>query len=394
MKAIDKIIKARVSLIINRPFYGTIALKLKPVEDKSIETGWTDGTHLGFNPKWIESLSIEKVKGFICHECKHIAYLHHLRREGRLHNVWNEACDYAINPLVISDGIELPDGGLISSRFKDMCAEEIYKILIEKRGGKDNGDKKADNSKGDSKNSSKGDPGKCGEVRDAKNEHGMPLSNEEKKVIEQQTRIEIIQAAQQEKAYAGKLPGHLQRLIDDILEPKIDWRSALHIFITETCKNDYNFSVPNRRYLHSGFILPSLKNEETKPIAIVIDVSGSINDKMLNQFSSEVSEALMVKKLNAIIIYCDTRITKVEEVSSDDLPLKLKATGGGGTSFRPPFEWVENNDIDISGLIYFTDMMSSYFPKEAPHYPVLWAKMGTYEKTPPFGEIIKISEEV
>lgn len=383
MTAKEKATKARAGLILDRPFFGSLALRLRLVEDPTCKTGWTDGGTLGYNPDWIKSMSLGEVKGFVCHEVMHIACQHTLRRGSREPLKANIAADYAINPIIVNDGIELPKRGLINNAYKDMYFEQIYDKLPDTKDG--------NNGKGDSPKQNNPDPGGCGEVRDAKNPDGSPLTESQIQQQGQQIKVAVVQAAQQEKSLkAGKLPAGIQRLIDEILEPKADWKTILRVFVDQAARTDYSWLKPNVRYLQQGFILPSLKSEEMKDPVIVVDSSGSTWDnKTLSQFNGEMTDILQSYNVSCTVIYCDTKIQNVEHFSVDDLPLKLNPKGGGGTDFKEPFRYVEEHNLEPSCLIYLTDLCCSSYPEE-PEYPVLWAKIGNCRRDVPFGEIINL----
>lgn len=370
MATIDKITKARAGLILDQPFFGSLALRLKIKEDRSFRTGYTNGTVLGYNPEWVDTLSLEEVKGFICHEIMHIACSHQTRRQWRDPKKWNIACDYAINLILIDSGFTLPDDVLVSDQYKNMSAEEIYAKL-------------PPNLLFDENN----DPGGCGAVKDAEGEDGRPLSHKELAQVEQDWKVAISQAAQQAKMM-GDLPAEVDRLVKKILEPVVNWKEVLRRFIEQSAKNDYTWKIPNKRYIHGNLYLPSLLSEELKPIAIAVDTSGSIGQEELDRFAAEITGILQDCKTSCTVIYCDTEVQRTEEFNSDT-PVKLNPKGGGGTDFRPIFQYIEKHGLGISCLIYLTDMEGE-FPETVPNYPVLWAKIGDSKINPPFGEEVKI----
>lgn len=363
MNALQKIEKARTNLILDHPFFGSLVLKFKLEEDNNFPTIWINENIIGYNTKFIESLNPLVLKGIIAHEIMHIALFHHLRRKHRDKKRWNIAGDYVINLILLDSGFTLPPDILVDKKHNNMSIEEVYPLI-----------EKEEDNKQEEKNNS------CGEVRD------FSKKNSEAAVIqeEQDLKISIKQAVSM-----GNIPRELKRLIKEEIKPKVNWKEILKHFIEETAKNDYTWSIPNRRFIHQNIYLPSLKSEQLKPICLCIDTSSSINKKLLEIFVSELSYILEEYKFQIYIIFCDTKINKIEHTSCYDLPLKLEVNGGGGTNFKPPFKWVEDNNIDISCLIYFTDLECSSFPEE-PYYPVLWAKQGKYSNKIPFGNIIQI----
>jgi predicted metal-dependent peptidase len=136
--------------------------------------------------------------------------------------------------------------------------------------------------------------------------------------------------------------------------------------------------------------LPSLYSEELGTVVIAVDTSCSISNREIDQFGAEVSAILEEFDTTAHVVYCDTDVQWTETFSQRDLPLKLHPKGGGGTDFRPPFEWVEDRQMEPCCLVYLTDLECSRFPEE-PSYPVLWVVVGDYRQPVPFGEVLAMS---
>lgn len=366
MQAFDAMTKARVNLILDQIFFGTLALGMDIIEDKTVDTAWTNGINIGYNPDFINAQTPDQIKGLICHEVLHVANLHHTRRGSREPKRWNKAADYAINPLI---PFPLPAGGLDGSRYPNQSTEKIYNQLQDEDKGQ------GGNGQGPS------EPNPAGEVRDFPGTDPNEIKQEEtnQKIKQQQAALEA--------KIKGQLPAHIERMINDNTESRVNWREALQRFVSEAAKNDYSFKRPNYRFLHTGFYLPSLYSEQLPPIVTVIDTSGSINPKMLADYQAELQAIQAQFKPVLHVIYCDAAINKIEIFEADE-PLILKPTGGGGTDFRPPFKHVEKEQLQPAALIYLTDLMGS-FPIGAaiPDYPVLWI---TEERTvAPFGETIK-----
>lgn len=424
----EKLTRARTLLVLDHPFFGCLALKLSLVEDSSIETAAVDDKIIYYNPEWIDKLTKQEVKGILAHLVMHVALGHHWRKESREEEQWQKATDYAINPILVEEGMTLPKEALVDNTYKDKSAEEIYKLFPTGSGKGDGKNKKQQSTpsqsqgqsqsqgkdqqqKQDSK-SNKGknkkdkqdkkqnnqqskqqkddgsqnqqqenkqpspqqipDPGKCGSVVTAKNKERREQSKVEWKMA-------VSQAMQLSK---GNLPLGLQRELKEVIDPPLPWTTLLRDFVERTARNDFNWSRPNQRYATTGIILPSLINDQLPDIVIAIDTSGSISNEQLNKFANEVSNVLEAYETKITVIFCDAAVQKVQEFSRVDLPLKLEPKGGGGTDFRPVFKYVEKNGITPACLIYLTDLYGT-FPESTPEYPMLW--VATSKKTVPFG---------
>jgi predicted metal-dependent peptidase len=99
--SVVRIQKARTTLLLDHPFFGTLLFRLGAQARNSIATMATDGVSLYFNPEFVDSLSSAELIGVLAHETMHPALQHHTRRSGRKPKRWNMACDYAINPLLV-----------------------------------------------------------------------------------------------------------------------------------------------------------------------------------------------------------------------------------------------------------------------------------------------------
>lgn len=367
---IKKLTKARAGLVLSSPFFASIALQLKLIEDLKYPTVYTDSVVLGYNPEFVDKLSNAELKGVICHEVLHIAMLHPFRRNSRDHLRWNIACDYAINPIVKDAGFTLPEGALLEDRYKGMEAEVIYSKLPKQLQLPANSTM-------------------IGEVRDYKQDKQAKNSNTIKQQ-EQNWKITLSGAASIAKAQ-GKLPAGLDRMIQEILQPKLPWREILSRFITENAKNDYTWTQPNKRYLYSGLYLPSLNVPTLGTIVVIVDTSGSISQKELDTFASELQSILNIYPGTEIkVIYVDTKVAHTETIDIYDF--KLHAKGGGGTDFKPGFEYIEQEAVMPSCVIYFTDGYCDSFPQD-PDYPTLWVSTDKANFKPPFGEVIYMEME-
>jgi predicted metal-dependent peptidase len=373
----EKITKARAGLVLDHPFWGSLVLRGKMKQVKDADVGWTDGRSIGYNPETIKKFSIGQIKTFLAHEWGgHVALAHHARRGNRNPRKWNKAGDYAVNNILDSCGFEPIEGWLMDHQYDGQSIEQIYGQLSDE----------PDDQEGSGGNP---DPGGCGEVRDFPGADGKQASPAEMAQAMADAKVSLAQAAQQARAM-GNLPGAIARIVEDLLEPKIDWREVLRRFISTTSKNDYAWNPPNRRFIHRGLYLPSMRSDELPTIVVGVDTSGSISEKDLSEFAAEISGILSDYQTTVEVVYCDSDVAGHETYQSEDLPIKLKPLGGGGTDFRPVFEWVDKQGIDPACVVYLTDLCCNSYPDE-PGYPVLWVQIGDYSnERVPFGDVMHL----
>lgn len=382
-KITEKISKARTHIILDHPFFGSMIMRLKMVEDEFCPTMGTDGKKIIYNPAFVEAITIEELKGVIAHEILHVGFGHHARQQSREHKKWNVACDFPINHILESSGFQLPKGALRDDNYGKMSAEEVYSKLPKNQQDKGQGGK---SQSGEGEGNGQGGGG-----------YDMPewgtvdkYDGHDAEAEVQRWKVQMSQAAKVAKAQ-GKLPASLERFVVEYLEPEVDWKTVLHDFVSRVAQNDYNWSRPNRRYASTGFILPSLHNLEMGDITVAIDTSGSISEKELTVFASELNGIMDTHKVTVNVLYADAEVNAVDQFTSGDT-LEFRAVGGGGTDFRPAFEYNNDHFEDCACFIYFTDMWGA-FPDNPPEYPVLWIDVdGSMDA--PWGTHIKYKEVV
>ncbi len=380
-----KIERAKLRLILNKqPFFGVLFAHLKPVrvDDPSIvNTMATDGSHLYYHPPFVEELDEEEMMFVAAHEVMHDALEHHIRRRDRDPKKWNMAADYAINGTLIEAKIgKMPEGGLHDPGYAGMSAEEIYARMPDPP--KDGG-------------GSGNDPGRCGGVIDGAAPHDEAKQAE----LRAATQIRVRQAANLSKARnAGTLPDYLQRLVDEITAPKVNWADELRRLVARSLSiSEATWSRPNRRHIHAGLYLPGMMANAIDQLVVAVDTSGSIwsEPETLAAFTTEVAAILDDGHVDKIIvIYADAAVRKVEEFQRGDI-FKMKAVGGGGTAFSDTFNWVKENAPDAAAVIYLTDLYVYDFG-EQPACPVIWTMWGTAQEfaensaKTPFGDAVHI----
>ena len=424
--AAQKLTRSRVQLLILQPFFGTLCLRLKLVPG-SLPTMATDGSRIVYNPVFVDQLKPAELEGTLAHEVMHCALGHHCRRGERDPRLWNEAADLAINPILIANGFTLPAGALSDPGFANMSAEEIYARLLRKSteggaapklspkqtnagGGTDAGSHNTRGSAASAPNSGPSNqptpsqtgqtmgesetpaparPGGFGEVWDATGERGQKASPAEQRRQEHEWSIAAEQALRSAKS-SGHDPLGIERPLTESRQAQQDWRAILRDFVAAAAPSDYRWTPPNRRYIASGLYLPSVERRGLGEIVVAVDTSGSIGKGELEQFAGEMSAISEEAQPEAIhVVYCDAAVQSMQEFTASE-PLLLEPKGGGGTDFRPAFEWVAKNDVSPVCLIYLTDLCCDSFP-ETPEYPVLWVTDS--RRTAPFGETVRIGDE-
>jgi len=427
MTTAQKLTRARTQLLLNQPFFGTLGLRLKLVPG-SLPTMATDGSRIVYNSAFVGELKPAELEGVLAHEVLHCALGHHCRRGEREPGLWNEAADLAINPLLLGNGLTLSAGALIDPAFANLSSEEIYARLLRRRsegasavqqqapqqtnvgGGMGNvpqgthgaatSDPMSDSSNGSGSSQNEQQTGQAmgpasmrsggfGAVWDASDEHGHAASPAEKRRQEHEWSIAAEQALRSAKA-CGNEPGGIERPVSESRQSQQDWRAILRDFMAATAPSDYRWTPPNRRYIASGLYLPSVERRGLGEVVIAVDTSGSIGKRELEQFAAEISAISEETQPEAIhVVYCDAAVQCVQQFGSSE-PVQLEPKGGGGTDFRPAFEWVAENDITSVCLIYLSDLCCNSFP-ETPEYPVLWVTDS--RETAPFGETVRIGLE-
>ena len=356
-EVLDKIIVARVGLLLRHPFFGNMATRLVIKEASDwCPTAATDGRHLFYSVPFFAKMSNKEVEFVIAHEILHCVYDHMTRREDRDAMLHNIAADYIVNNTLVRDNIgEKPADIPIYQDFKyeGLTSEAVYDELYKKADKEELKqlgqllDEHIDWEKGEgqSKTGTKGNKG-----------NKPSYSKEELSKIRDELKENMMSAAQ--AAGAGKTPKEIERMIKALTEPKMNWREILRQQIQSTIRNDYSFARPSRRGWHTGAILPGMKFDETIDICIAIDMSGSIGNEQAEDFLGEVQGIMQEYKDYNIKLWCfDTAVYNEEDFTADNgMELsEYKVTGGGGTDFMANWEYMKENDILPKRFIMFTD---------------------------------------
>jgi predicted metal-dependent peptidase len=402
--AMTKIRKARLKLMFTAPFFGSLAMSLPPLD--VTDQGWlptaaVDGRYIYYNRNFINELSVDEVMFVWAHEIYHMVFEHFGRRSHRDSQWWNMASDYVINGLLVQDKIgKMPekkvevkdaDGkatqrvGLYDSKYLGWTSEKVYDDLVKRKVkkvltldvhiemGKD-----AQNSEGKRSN------------------HGIPIEVDEEalKKIREELKDKVLQAA---NAAAGSLPAGIARLVDQMVEPKINWRDFIRETIQSQITSDYSYRRPNRRHHGGDVVFASLEREETVDVEVSIDQSGSISKEMARDFISEVMGITsQFDDFRLAISTFDTELYNRQEFTSENIDeiYEYEPKGGGGTAIGIVSQRLKEMNVEPKLLIIFTDLESHDFGD--PNFcPTLWVVTNTWDQkiVPPFGTWVRYSPD-
>ena len=418
--ALLRLQQARTHLMLHYPFYSVLALSLTFEESSATKSMATDGSAIYWNSEFVLELNPKQLASVIAHECLHVAFCHHLRAGNKDHYFFNVATDYAINYILIESGLcDLP-GGLYDAKYKGWSAEQIYLDIYEPEDpedqdgdadgdGNDGADTQEGDDDGDDDDGGDGDgdgddtPGRqlpVGEVWAAtvREEGDRPLTPQE--ISEEESKIaeRVFIAHAEEKAAGNGSPGAFRGVLEDKRSGDVPWNEIIMAHLQDLIVSDTSFERPNRRFIHQGLVLPGNVRKPNGVIVYVFDTSGSQTDEDLKIASGHCQEiAEIFEPSEIIVIYCDDTVKNIDRFDYGD-EIQLKAYGGGGTDFAPPFNWLAKEQIEPDVLVYFTDGYGTGGGwcrlDEDPTYPVIWASTGGMPGfaggVEEFGELVEI----
>lgn len=427
-EAREKLIGARVSLLLKQAFFGNLATRLKLVNaDEWCPTLATDGRRFYYNSRFVNMLDQKELEFGFGHEVLHCVYDHFTRRDNREPQLWNIANDYCVNSDLVDHGVgrKITTIDILHDRqYKGMPSEEVYDMLKENvqyidmqqlmdqmlddhldgdgdQDGDGNGDQDGqgqqdcDTCNGSGKVDEKGNPsdGGGGGGSDCPDcggtgKKGRPkMSKAERQEISDEFKEAVIQAANSEPN-AGNIPGNVKKMLKDLTEPQMDWRELLNLSLTSAIKDDYTWMRPSRRGWHMDAVMPGMNPGEEVDIAVAIDTSGSISQTMLRDFLSEVKGCMESFTAYKIHLFCfDTEVHNPEQFDSDNIKEieEYEMGGFGGTMFEPIFEYLKENEIEPERLVVFTDGYPFGSWGDEDYCDTLWVIHGNFQGTAPFG---------
>ena len=394
---IDKLTTARVGLLLKAPFFGNMATRMQLIDASEwCPTAATNGRNFYYNKKFIEKLSVKKLEFLFGHEILHCVFDHFSRLGSRDPQLANIAQDYAVNQILVDEriGDKITEVKIcLDNKYRGLAWEEIYDLLYEQAEKipmdqllKQLGDLLDEHIKeeegagsGDKDGEGKGKPG---------------MSKADAQAIRDEIKQAMIQSAA--AAGAGKTPAGVMRLIKNMTEPKISWRELVRQEIQSIVRNDYSFTRPNRKSMHSGAILPGMKEATTIDIACSIDMSGSIGEADATVFLSEVKGVLDQFEDFKVNLWCfDTEIYNHKEIThdnSEDL-IDYEPQGGGGTMFEANWEFMKEQGIQPKKFIMFTDGYPCGDWGDPDYCDTIFIVKGNTTAEAPFGQTVIYEKE-
>jgi predicted metal-dependent peptidase len=373
----EKLKTARIGLLIREPFFGSMATNLELVRDDNFNTAATDGMYFYYNLAFIHSLTLKQTEFLFGHEVLHNVFEHLLRKEERNMKLWNIACDYVVNDILVQSKIgDQIEDLLLDKKYHGWYAEAVYDDLMKNVETLDLEDL-LDRL--------------CDEHMDGMEENGRGLSEAQKNEMRNKIRENLLNSIQ---TAAGKLPAGVDRYVNNLTQPKMNWKELLRQDIQAVIKTDYSFYRPAKKGRSEGIVLPGSIKENALDICIAIDTSGSISDDDLKVFLSEIQGIMSQYTDYTIRVWCfDTEVHNEQIYRSDeggDIST-YAAKGGGGTLFEANWEYMKKISLQPKIFIMFTDMCPNSGWGDA-HYcdNVIFVGYKSGNRQAPFGTTITI----
>jgi len=398
----EKIAQAKARLMLEHPYFGTIAASLEILQSDAIEAFESDGRYLRLNTDFVESAGVEEVEFALANGAMHRLLRHEERANDRQGRLWQLATDYTINTMLIDNGLALPQRANFHERFGGMYAEEVYEILRSEILDESYLEEERDEGESDSERqeqlpdrSEQTEQAQSGESRSAldgniakeQRSEGREEEEPEMQIDEDALDSELFfEQLFSKMSRQGTLPRDLKRLVPRYFSHRVDWREMLYRHIASYAKSSFTFVPPNMKTLYRGIYLPSLSSDLLR-IVIAIDTSGSVDEALLGRFLDEVTSITQQYANYEIdLIAADARIqSHTVFLPGETLTCELK--GGHGTDFRPVFAYIDRAIDHPTLLIYFTDGYGT-FPDLEPPYDLLWVMAERIDVS--FGEVIEI----
>lgn len=359
-----------VALLFKEPFYADIIRSLHKEKTEKIPTAGVlfkdDIMKLWWNPLFMGAYDAAVVGGILKHEALHLALEHTTTRRYQPHQVWNIACDLAINSTLSED--EMPPCGfrpgkkfrqphdwsewtpeqqdrhlklsaLIESFPLHLTSEEYFGRLMESDVVKE----MMKDGEGE------GIPGGFDD-----HDGWDDLSDEEREYVAGKVRQAVKEA--QERADAknawGSVSASMREEIRKKVRGEIDWKAVLRHFVGTTSRADRLSSVYRMNRKYAG-IHPGHARDYRPTLNCYIDQSGSMSDEDIILCFGELAN--LSHRCDIVVYHFDTEVDESSKTSwrrGQAVPKALR-TRCGGTDFDAPTNHAAKTKPE--GYIILTD---------------------------------------
>lgn len=376
-----KISQAKAKLLVDYPYFGTLASRLEFKQNDNIQAFVSDGSKFEYNDEYLQELDLDELGFALSNAAMHTALAHDNRQKGRMSWLWQLATDHAINVMLVENGLDAPFGINYQDRFEGMYAEEIYATLKDEITNEEFDDNE-ENETGFNDSDKRQNPEERTQNQDTskKDLPKQEVDTQERAVDEESWKQNLDEAAEK---FKDELPKGLARFYER-QESRVDWRSELYNAIDRHYYHDYSLVPPSKKLLYMGTYLPALSSNMLR-IVVAIDSSGSVDEELLGRFISEFESILLsFSTFEVEMLVCDAKVQSHQSFSGGD-KLEYELKGGGATDFRPVFEYIDEHLYDASLVLYFTDLAGK-FPEVEPSINTIWVT--TSDEDVPFGKTI------
>ena len=381
-----RISKLKAKLLVEQPCFGALASRLQMHESQNIQAFLSDGVIFQYNREYLHALNDAELTFALCNGAMHAALAHENRRHNRMSWLWQLATDYAINAMLVENGMSCPPHTHYHARFDGMYAEEIYAVLkseIQNEAYDDD----ASNDTGFNEEQRRHQQQIHNPDQQRAREQNRPTMETDTVIKEEQWHQHMHQTLKQAES-GSALPQGIERFIDSKRSAMLDWRTLLRHAVERHFYGDYVQIPPSKKLLYRGVYLPSLHSDLLR-LVIAVDSSGSVDEVLLSQFIAEVESLMSIYPQHEIeLLICDNKIRSHETFYSGEM-IHVTLSGGGATDFRPVFDWIETKLFTCNLLLYFTDTYGT-FPQQEPMFETFWITPRNAEV--PFGKVICLAE--
>jgi predicted metal-dependent peptidase len=376
--------KAHISLMKHPEtalYSGVMLMGKSSVEDEKF-TAYTDGVNKRYSREFISKLSDAELRGLVLHENLHVALKHiqRFKKEFKAEPMLiNASADYVVNDIILNlndrSFLTLPEDRLYDAKYRNWSVREVYEDLKKQR--QDN-------------NTPQG-----GNEYKTLDDHDFESSQNMTEAEAKELSSKIDKALREGGILAGRMGAKIPRTIQELLEPKVDWREVLREFVTSATRgsDEYTWRRFNKRLMANDIYMPSMENESVGELVIAIDTSGSIGGQELTEFASELASICSVCTPSKVrVLWWDTEVHGEQVFSPEDynnLKDILKPQGGGGTMVSCVSDYINTKKINSEAVIVFTDGYLESDIKWNISVPTLWLVTQAKDFTPPSGKVVK-----